>query len=129
MMTKILIVDDSQFQRNRIKRALKQEGYVLLEGKDGHEALEMSATHAPDCMLLDLLMPNMDGIEALMALRERSIEVPVIVLTADIQDSTRERCLELGVAAIISKPYNRDELRDTISKIVGDRSEATDERN
>lgn len=115
---KILIVDDSVFQRNRIKRVLAQYDYEILEGSDGHAALKMVAAHTPDCMLLDLLMPDMDGWEVLATLRERGIQVPVIVITADIQASTREQCLELGAVAVLTKPYSNNELRDIIGQVL-----------
>jgi CheY-like chemotaxis protein len=129
MGRKVLIIDDSEFQRNRIKRALEPDGYDFVEGQSGYDALEMSARHAPDCMLLDLLMPDMNGVQVLEALQERKMDVPVVVLTADIQQSTHERCMELGAVAIVTKPYKAAELRAVISKTVGDRSEASDERN
>jgi twitching motility two-component system response regulator PilH len=115
---KILIVDDSVFQRNRVKRVLAQYDYEILEGSDGHAALEMVAAHTPDCMLLDLLMPDMDGWKVLAALRERGMQIPVIVLTADIQESTREQCLELGAVAVLTKPFSNNELREIIGQVV-----------
>ena len=117
-MTKILIVEDSMFQRNRIKRVLAQYDYVILEAGDGHDALEMVTTHTPDCILLDLLMPGMDGLEVLTILKSRKAQIPVIVTTADIQESTRQRCLELGAIAMITKPYTNAELREIIKQVM-----------
>jgi twitching motility two-component system response regulator PilH len=119
-MTKILVVEDSIYQRSKIRRALAGEGYEFLEASDGREGLEMYAAHEPDCMLLDLTMPEMDGIKVLRALQELQEQkraVGVIVLTADIQESTRQKCLSLGADAFINKPLQEEELLQTVKQV------------
>ena len=118
MVATVLIVDDSMFQRHIIRRTLEQEGYSLLEASGGREALEMVAAHAPDCVLLDILMPDVSGLDVLVELQAKGIQVPVIVLSADIQTSTRRRCLELGAIAVIHKPYQSEALCDLVHQAV-----------
>ena len=67
-MVQILIIDDSTFQRRRVRQAVEAAGYDLLEATNGHEGLEIAVTAMPDCILLDLLMPDMRGEEVLQIL-------------------------------------------------------------
>lgn len=103
-MAQILVIDDSIYQRGQIRRALEPEGHELLEATNGREGLEMVDTSRPDCILLDLIMPETSGLEVLQILHDQRSNVPVIVLTADIQERTRQQCLELGATAFINKP-------------------------
>ncbi len=113
-MALILIVEDAWFTRRAICKILQKEGYKTLEAVNGREGLELLQLHHPDCMLLDLLMPEIDGWGVLKALTEMQAKVPVIVITADIQASTRQKCLELGAIALINKPPKADELRQAL---------------
>lgn len=119
MMTTILIADDSAFQRKNIRRALQQDSYTILEASSGREALEMVDANPTDCILLDLIMPQEDGLSVLAALRDRGLAIPVIVITADVQTSTRQQCLDLGAAAVINKPQYGAELRAVIKAVLG----------
>lgn len=115
-MTSILVVEDSWLTRRVICKILRAEGYETWEASSGPEALELLDTQTPNCMLLDLLMPDMEGREVLQAMREKGIKVPVIVITADIQSTTRSECMELGAIAVINKMPNSDELVGWIKK-------------
>ena len=126
-MALILIVDDSLTMRRAIRKIVKAEGHDTLEAPDGREGLEIAATHTPDCILLDLIMPEVDGLEVLKALRERGSKIPVIVLTADIQEIVRKECLELGATAFINKPLIGIKLLDTIQKALGFKEEVSNE--
>jgi CheY-like chemotaxis protein len=117
-VTKILIVDDSSFQRRTIRRALAQEGYQIIEAGDGAQAMQIIASEAPDCILTDLIMPGTDGFAVLEALRDRHSHVPIIVVTADIQGTTRQRCLELGAAGFIQKPINEADVRAAVQRAI-----------
>nr|WP_255699471.1 response regulator [Tychonema sp. BBK16] len=125
VVTSILVVEDSWLTRRVICKILRAEGYETWEASSGPEALEVLETQTPDCMLLDLLMPDMEGREVLQALRERGIKVPVIVITADIQSTTREECMELGALAVIHKMPNSDELVGWIKKALSVGEEST----
>ncbi len=118
-MARILVVDDSAYQRNKVRRATNTTEYELCEASNGRDGLDMVTTYVPDCILLDLIMPEMDGIEVLQILRDRGENVPVIVLTADIQESTRQQCLELGAVTFINKPLKENEILDAINQTIG----------
>ena len=107
-MARILLVDDSLYQRIKMRKFLEAAGYEVIEAGDGEEGLSMAASSQPDCMLLDLLMPKMSGMEVLRELREKRLTLPVIIHTSDIQEETRQECLALGAVAFLNKP-SRDE--------------------
>lgn len=117
-MATILIVDDSGFTRRAIGRILAGGGFDTLEAGDGAEALEVISKEKPDCMVLDLLMPGMDGKDTLGALKLRGISLPVVVLTADIQESTRDDCLKLGASDLLNKPPSKNDLLAAIEKAI-----------
>lgn len=114
-MQKILVVDDSMFQRKNICSVLIAAGFEIIEAENGRDGLEKVTANSPDFILTDLLMPEMDGIQFLTALRENNISIPVFVLTSDIQDNKRVKCLGLGAAGFLSKPLRKAELLDAFS--------------
>jgi two-component system, chemotaxis family, chemotaxis protein CheY len=109
-MARILIIDDSSFQRGIIRKTLQQSGYETIEAKDGREGLLRAVDAAPDLILLDLVMPEIDGFTVLTELHNQGITVPVLVLTADIQEMTRDQCLALGAAGFLNKPVKAENL-------------------
>jgi twitching motility two-component system response regulator PilH len=119
MMTRVLVIDDSSFQRKIISSVLAAEGHEVISAQNGLEGLAYLAGDLPDLVVLDLLMPEMDGLEVLARMREQGVRVPVIVLTADIQDSTKERCIRLGAAMFINKPVKKDALSAAVREVLG----------
>ncbi len=110
-MPSLLIADDSMFQRFMHAKAAKEEGFDVLEAKDGQECLDLARANCPDIILLDLNMPEVSGMEVLQALAEENIQARILVITADIQETTRKRCLELGVKGFVNKPVEEAELK------------------
>lgn len=119
-MPTILIVDDSRFQHSVLRQILSPAGYSLLFAADGKQALEYLSTDEVDCVLADLIMPEMRGATLLETLRDQGSRVPVVVLTADIQEHVRQECLELGARAVLHKPANPDLLLRTLYEILGE---------
>ncbi len=113
-MTYILIVDDAAFARRMLRKILQLDGYEILEASNGKEGLEMIRNRTPDCVLTDILMPDVDGFAFLEILQTEGIIVPTIIITADIQDTTRERGLELGAVGFLNKPIKESELRQAV---------------
>ncbi|HDQ13531.1 MAG TPA: response regulator [Sediminispirochaeta sp.] len=119
-MTKILLVDDSFIARHGIKTLLSDHTFEVVEAKDGKEALDLIDQITPDLILLDLLMPQPDGFKVLEELHKRdSSSPPVIILSADIQSTTRDRCMALGAAGFLKKPPHRDSLITSIMELTG----------
>lgn len=115
-MATILVVDDSKLSRSISAKALSEAGHTVLEAADGEEGLAIFLQQRPDCVVTDLLMPVLDGHAMLGQIRLASPEVPVIVLTADIQSSTRSMCQQLGIDAFINKPIHADTLRRCVQQ-------------
>ncbi|WP_067052758.1 response regulator [Methanofollis ethanolicus] len=117
-MPRILITDDSSFQRKIISSILDKEGFETVCARNGREGLDLAAENPPDLIVLDLLMPEMDGFEMMKQLRERGLTAPVIILTADIQESTLDACRKMGARACLNKPLKKDDLLATIRDIL-----------
>ncbi len=115
-MPLILVVDDSSFQRRVICDMVRDAGYETLEAADGQDGLEKIAADRPACSLVDLLMPRKGGLELLESLKDQGSSIPVIILMADIQESVRQQCLQLGAAAIVTKPVDAAVLIPAIGK-------------
>lgn len=105
----ILIVDDEPRIRDFVRMNLELEHYHVIEASDGLEALEKVREHLPDLVILDVMMPEMDGFETLHALREVST-VPVIMLTVRQSEQDRIRGLDLGADDYLAKPFSPREL-------------------
>ena len=114
-MSQILIIEDSLYQRAKTKRLLESAGHQVLQATNGREGLLMAATSEPACILLDLIMPEMGGIEVLEELRRHGAHIPVIVVSADVQESTQRQCLDLGAVAFVNKPPQPHELEIAVT--------------
>lgn len=97
---------------------LRDAGYDTVEAADGDDALSILEGASFDCVLLDMLMPRMSGHEVLACLREKGAHPPVIVLTADIQDTTREACLLEGAFRILNKPPVKEALLSVVQAAI-----------
>ncbi len=114
---RILVVDDEKRMIDFIRMNLELEGYQVLEAHNGLEALETIRTQLPDLVLLDVMMPELDGFETLKMLREFS-NVPVIMLTAKGEEDDKVYGLELGADDYITKPFGSRELSSRIRAVL-----------
>jgi len=121
-MADILVTDDSSFLRRRTCSILKAAGHHITEATDGIECLQQIKDNKPDIVFLDLIMPNMDGIAVLKTLKQQAHPIPVIVLTADIQETVRNECLALGAVAFINKPPREETVLQILNTILNDES-------
>ncbi len=117
-MALILVIDDSSITRKAVCRTVREGGHESLQASDGREGFEMAISRKPDCIVLDLIMPEFDGFEVLKALNKQDSKIPVIVLSADIQKIVQEECLELGAKAFINKPLITDNLNNVIKRVL-----------
>ncbi|MDY6013115.1 MAG: response regulator transcription factor [Clostridium sp.] len=106
---KILIVDDEKDIRNLIEIYLKSEGYETLKAKDGEEALYLLKGNDVDLVILDVMMPKLNGIETCIKIREEN-ELPIIMLSAKSEDIDKILGLNMGADDYLSKPFNTLEL-------------------
>ncbi len=114
----VLIVDDSKLSRFVLVDFLKSKDFKIFEAEDGKKALELIETEKPDVVLLDLIMPVMDGFQTLEVLQKTGNSTPVIVITIYIKENTYKRCKELGAKGFLNKPVKMHELYNMISKVL-----------
>lgn len=114
----ILIVEDDPSISTLIDYNLKQAGYRTLTAMDGPSALDAAAGHHPDLILLDLMLPGMDGIEVCRTLRSRQVETPVIMLTARSEESDKVEGLDMGADDYMTKPFSPRELTARVKAVL-----------
>jgi two-component system response regulator MprA len=108
---KILVVDDERAVRESLRRALELEGYEIELADDGLAALEaLEANGEPDAMILDILMPGLDGLEVARRLRRDGSRLPILMLTARVEVDDRVAGLDAGADDYVTKPFALDEL-------------------
>jgi len=107
---KILVVDDERAVRESLRRALALEGYEVDLAENGEEALERLGRAEPDAVILDVLMPGMDGLEVSRRLRKRGSHVPILMLTARDAVENRVEGLDAGADDYVTKPFALEEL-------------------
>ncbi len=113
---KILVVDDTEANRKLLAWILEDEGHNVIEARDGQQAVELFRLHNPDLVLMDVMMPVMDGFEATKAIKEYlgGKHVPIIFLTALSDDASLAKCLAIGGDDFLSKPINEQILQAKI---------------
>ena len=114
----VLVTDDSAFARRHTRRLLEELGYRVIEAASGAEALIQHRTHRPDAIVLDVLMAGgMDGDQVLTEVRAVDPDVPVVVVTADVQDTTAEMMREKGATNFLTKPLTATALASAMNAI------------
>ena len=117
-MARILIIDDSSFQRRIISSLLEGSGHSILAATNGREGLDTAVRENPDLIITDLLMPDLDGFAFLREVKTAGIVTPVLILTSDIQTSTKDRCLALGAAGVMNKPVKKESLSEKVKQVL-----------
>jgi two-component system cell cycle response regulator DivK len=114
----VLVVEDNQTNMKLFRDVLQATGYRTLEATTGGRAVELAAEHEPDLVLMDIQLPDIDGVEALGRLRadERTASIPVLALTAQAMHGDRERFLAAGFDGYISKPVDVAGLIATVKQ-------------
>jgi two-component system, cell cycle response regulator DivK len=114
----ILVVEDNEKNMKLFRDVLSATGYRTLEATTGGEAVEMATEHTPDLVLMDIQMPDMDGVEALRRLRAdaRTASLRVLAVTAQAMRGDREQFLAAGFDGYLSKPVNVQELLGTVRR-------------
>lgn len=117
---KILVVDDDPMIVTLMVKTLESMGYEVLKGFDGQEALAIVKTTIPDLIILDQMMPKMNGIKtcALLKADKRFLSIPVIMFTASAEESDRQLSKEMGADDYCNKPLNVPELKGKIEQLL-----------
>ena len=120
-MTKmILIAEDNPDMVDLLQRLLEHWGYDSITAKNGKEAVDMAASQLPDLILLDMMLPIMDGIAAAHQIRlnPKTHSIPILAVTAKFLPKDREECLQSGCNDILSKPFPPKDLASRIEKLI-----------
>lgn len=116
-LPKILIVDDNDIMRTLLRGILRSENYDIIgEAKNGAIALDAITRNKPDIVFLDVIMPEMDGLEALQNIKESNPEIVVIMITGNPSKENVEESIQGGASGFIIKPFNSAKVLDTLSR-------------
>ncbi len=125
-MTKILVVEDNEMNRDMLSRRLVRKKYEVLVAVDGRESVEMARSEVPDLILMDMSLPVMDGWEATRQLKAspETQAIPIIALTAHAMSGDREKAMEAGCDDYDTKPIELPRLLGKIEALLGERRAA-----
>lgn len=117
----ILVVEDNERNRKLVRTILKFRGYEVIECEDGAPSLELAKKHRPALVLMDIELPTMDGITALLRLRAdpETAAIPVVAVTASVTASEREKVASAGFNAYLSKPIDVASFNETVDRLAG----------
>lgn len=115
---KILVIDDEKHIAEAIRLNLKMLGHDVAIGKNGVEGLNYWKEFLPDLVIVDLMMPEVDGIGVITEIRKRDLKIPILVISAKDQVKEKIRCLSLGVDDYLSKPFNLDEFLLRVDRLL-----------
>jgi two-component system chemotaxis response regulator CheY len=117
-MAKILVVDDAAFMRLRAAKLLVEAGHQVLEAENGRVAVETYLRERPDCVLMDITMPDMDGLEALAAIRQQDPHARIAMLTAMGQQAIVMDAIKRGARDFVVKPFAADRVLAAVNKLL-----------
>jgi two-component system cell cycle response regulator DivK len=127
-MTRLLVIEDNEMNRDMLSRRLTRRGYEVLVACDGVEGIEAARNHLPDLILMDLSLPEMDGWTATQILKSDSNtrHIPVIVLTAHAMESDRQKAFSAGCDAFDTKPVEIARLTEIMTRLLQERTNHAD---
>ena len=117
-MKKILIVDDSAFTRGIHKQILEGEGHETIEAASGTEALEMYEKEKPDLVIMDLLMPDIDGLDVVKEIIQRDPDAKTIICSTDKQNTRMAEAKKVGTLGFITKPIDASKMVEMLKKVL-----------
>lgn len=123
---RVLVVDDSETAREIYGGFLRHAGYEVLEAADGPSGLELAESAAPDVVILDVVLPKVDGLEVMRRIRESAwgTDLPIICVSASINDDFRSRASELRCDAFVEKPGPARQIVDIVERVLAERQVA-----
>ena len=118
-MAKVLVVDDAQFMRMRAVKLLTQNGYECIEAENGVQAVDKYKSEKPDAVMLDITMPDMDGLEALKQIQKIDSNAKVAMVTAMGQQSIVMEAIKAGAKDFVVKPFDPNRVLAAVQKMLG----------
>jgi len=121
-MAEILVIDDIEEARNTICKILKRSGYDVIEAHNGKEGLEALEQHHPDLILTDIIMPEMEGLEAIQKIKKLKPNIPIIAFTGSSDSPYLQVALKLGAVTGLYKPFSPKELIIAVRNVLDSNS-------
>jgi twitching motility two-component system response regulator PilH len=120
-MARVMVVDDSPTDKAFLKQMLERAGYQVLEATTGQDAIDMARTHKPDCVVMDVVMPGMNGFQATRMLSKdpATAGIPILVVSSKNQETDRLWALRQGAKEYITKPVKEADLIGKIKAVLG----------
>ena len=120
MKRRVLLVEDHPETMEVMRQELEFLGYDVTVAKDGIEAVEMATSEPPDVIVMDIIIPKMDGLQAVSQIRNnpKTQDIPILAATALARPGDREKCLEVGCDGYIAKPFTYKQLGDAIERVL-----------
>ena len=118
MAKQVLLVDDSEFMRNLLREILEEEFEIADEAENGVEAVEMYKEYEPDLVMMDIVMPIRDGIEATSEIKEFDASAHIIMCTSIGQEEKMKKAVKAGADGYITKPFQKPSVMDAISDVL-----------
>lgn len=124
MKTRVLLAEDNKDTLEVLRRGLEWLNYEIIAAKDGIEAVELATSEVPDLIILDVVMPKMDGLEAASQIKNnpKTQVIPILAITAMAQAGDQKKCLQSGCDAYIAKPFTFEKLEAAIKRLLKDSS-------
>lgn len=117
-MAKVLLVDDAAFMRMRCAKVLTKMGHTVIEAENGRQALDIFEREKPELVLLDITMPEMDGLEALKQIKQRDPHAKIAMVSAMGQQAMVLDAIKAGAADFVLKPFDEERLISAIEKLL-----------
>ncbi len=119
MSLKILVIDDSQVERDNLKGILSSKGYAVVTAEDGESGAEMAVVESPDLIFLDVVMPKKDGFKTCRLIKKNDAtkDIPIVMVTSKAQKADKVMSQLQGAVDHIAKPYTDEEILDVVSKL------------
>ncbi len=116
----VLVIEDVHYMRLLVRQTVTAMGYEVLEARSGEQGVQLFAQHQAEIhlILLDIVMPQMDGIETLQAIRKVDAKVPVLMVTANPNKDNLMACAKYGISGFISKPFDRNKFRAKVLEVL-----------
>jgi DNA-binding response OmpR family regulator len=126
-MSRVLVIDDESVVGVILRLAFEAKGHETLLAVDGRTGIDKARTEHPDAIVLDLMMPSVNGYDVLEVLRDDAVgeEVPILVLTAVTLSRERDRCLSEGADVVMTKPFDPRDVADAVEDLLSTRASAT----
>ncbi|WP_132059444.1 response regulator [Halorussus amylolyticus] len=118
MAPDVLIVDDSEFQRTMVRKALEDDFDVVGEAANGNEAVEQFDRHAPKAVTMDIMMPEMDGVTATAEIKSRENPPAIVMVTSVDQQSKMKQAIKAGADGYVTKPFEPEDVQSELASVL-----------